>query len=130
KPFRPCPSGKYEWDGACLMRRADYERLRTVSEYVAMHTEADDAVIVFPYENIYADEARRRVAGNVLQNYIVAGNSLTTLQLQGFERDRPNIGIYSADTISSWGIDGVPNLTRTPDLWLYLQRHYHSETEI
>ncbi|MCI0353113.1 MAG: hypothetical protein L0Z53_27150, partial [Acidobacteriales bacterium] len=126
---RTCPPGMFLIDDACLTRRS-YEPLSAVSEYLRTHTAENEAVAIFPFENMYAAVARRPVAGGVLQNYQIAGERLSRLQLDGLERDRPRLAVYSADGLATVGVDGVPNLTRTPEVWLYLQRHFRKQAEL
>src|SRR5437879_11381074 len=65
------------------------------------------------------------------KNYTAGGKYLTDRQLEALQRDKPPVGIYSADGYAfwPWRVDGVSNFTRTPEVWLYLQRHYKREAE-
>jgi hypothetical protein len=128
-PSQACPSGSFYIDDACLARH-DYERLRAVSEYLRAHSTSTETVAIFPFENIYAAVARRPVAGGVLQTYQIAGERLTRRHLDGLERDRPQLAIYSADGLATVGVDGVPNFTRTPEVWLYLQSRFKKQEEL
>jgi hypothetical protein len=66
----------------------------------------------------------------VLQNYIVVGPRLVKRQLDGLERDNPRVAIFSVDGVATGGVDDVPNLTRTPDVWFYLQSRYAVHREL
>ena len=124
-----CQQRSFYLDGACLSR-SDYEPLDAVSDYLRKETSASEPVAIFPFENIYADLADRRVAGGVLQNYQVAGERLASRQLQGLARDSPALAVFSADGVATLGVDGVPNVTRTPEVWFYLQSHFATQAEI
>lgn len=124
-----CPAGMSVWDDVCLLP-ADYERIQAVASYLQGHTSSSDWIAVFPYENAYGVAADRRVAGGVLQNYAAAGNFLVSRQIAGLEAEKPPLAVYSADNVAAYGIDFVPNLTRNPEVWLYLQSLYKTETEL
>ena len=124
-----CPVGMWYLDGACL-QRSDYEPLKTVSEYLRQNTSAAETVAIFPFENVYGAVAQRRVAGGMLQNYQVAGERLTRLQVDGLERDQPRVTIFSADGLATFAVDEVPNFIRTPDVWFYLQSRFIKVAEL
>ena len=123
-----CPANTSEIDGVCFDPPA-VKRLTGLSRYVDAHTSSSDPIFIFPWENTYGVVARRRVAGGVLQNYAAAGDVLVRRQLDALEKDRPPLVIYSEDEIG-WRLDGVANLTRNPETWLYLQSHYSTAAEI
>jgi len=124
-----CPTGTFYLDDACLTQ-SDYTPLHAVSEYLRSYTSESDTVAIFPFENIYADVARRRVAGGILQNYIAVGDRLVGRQLYGLERDKPHVAIFSADGLATFGVDGVPNFTRTPEIWFFLQSRFRKRREL
>jgi hypothetical protein len=124
-----CPEGTRYFDEACLLP-TDFGALRAVSDYLRNETSASESVAVFPYENLYADVARRPIAGGVLQNYMALGDHLVQRQLTGLRRDNPRIAILSIDGLASWPLDGVPNFTRTPDVWFYLQNNFLRQREL
>jgi hypothetical protein len=126
---RTCPPDTFYLDDACLLRH-DYEPLRAVSEYLRTHLSDSQSVAIFPFENMYADVARRRVAGGVLQNYQIAGQRLMRRQLEGLDRDNPVLAVFSADGLATLGVDGVPNFTRTPEVWLYLHSRFIRQAEL
>ena len=123
-----CPESLRYLDGVCIPDSA-LARLHGVVSYLQTHSTASDSVAVFPFHNIYGNLARRLVAGAVLQNYVAAGDWLVRRQLQGFEKQKPVLAVYSTDAQYTT-ISGFPNLTRSPEIWLYLQARYHTVTEI
>lgn len=124
-----CPARTYYIDGVC-MTRTDYEPLRAGSEYLRTHSQPTEAVAIFPFENVYADVARRRVAGSLLQHYIALDPRLARRQVEGLERHRPPVAIFSADGLGTFQVDGVPNFTRTPQVWFYFQRSFKQRAEL
>ena len=131
RPYVPrsCPADRLEFDHACVTRD-DYQYLAPVAAYLTQHTNEKDRILVFPHESIYGDVSRRVVSGGVLHLNEVMSPYLLQAEIKGLEADKPPIAIYSVDKLASWQIDGVPNLTRVPQIWLYLQRHYQQEGEI
>ncbi len=106
------------------------EMLVRTTTYLQQHTEADSSVLIYPYQNEVGVAAHRKVAGAVVQNYIVGGDYLTDRQLQGFESQRPAHGLYFVDGPGVVSIDGVSNFSRTPKLWFYMQSHYTTDAEV
>lgn len=123
-----CPSGDRYLDGICVAGPS-FAVLQGVATFAQAHSAASDSVAIFPTDNIYGDVARRRVAGAVLQTYIAAGDLLVRRQLTALEKQKPLLAVYSTDQ-QSIAISDVPNLTRSPDTWLYLQSHYRTAAEI
>ena len=123
-----CPHGTASLDGVCV-KNSDYAALHGVADFVDSHSSPDDWIAIFPADNIFGDVARRRVAGGVLQNYVAAGDLLLRRQLDGLERERPALAVYSTDQRSGT-VSDIPNLTRSPQVWLYLQSHYSAAAEI
>jgi hypothetical protein len=126
--LQTCPPGRSYLDDACFLD-ADYDRIHTVANYIETHSAPTDWVAVFPYQNIYGIAANRRVAGGILQNYQATGDYLTARQIAGLEAESPPLAVYSVDGMGSGGIDLVPNLTRSPQVWLYLHSRYEAATE-
>jgi len=124
-PMLTCPAGTAKFDGACLTP-ADAELLRKVSAFVDSHMGAGEPIAVFPYQNLFGVASRRQVAGGVLQSYLVNGEYLTELDLDGLRSSRPPLALYFPDDALSLPIDGVPNFTRSPEVWFYLLQHYRA----
>src|ERR1035441_2888484 len=110
-PILVCPDGFHSFDHACF-RTADSELLLSVSAYIDQHTDRGDPILVFPYETAFGLTSRRRVAGGVLQSYLVNGDYLTHLELAGLRRSNPLFGLYFPDGVISQGVDGIPNFTQ------------------
>jgi hypothetical protein len=125
-PMLSCPAGTAQFDHACFAA-SDAELLTKVSAYVDSHTAQKDQIAVFPYQTVFGLASRRQVAGGVLQSYLVNGEYLTNLELDGLRRSQPSLALYLPDELTSMAIDGVPNFTRSPELWFYLLRHYRAE---
>lgn len=129
--FRPnvtCPEGReQEFDRACF-KPTIAQVFATTSSYVDQHTRPGDPILVFPYQNAFGVTSRRTVAGGVLQGYLVDGDYLSELHLAGLRKANPPFGLYLPDELYSFGLDGVPNFTRSPGVWFYLLRHYRSES--
>jgi hypothetical protein len=137
QPTLTCPAKKQEFDRACFSP-ADAQTFATVSAYVDQRTSARDPIVVFPYQNAFGVMARSTVSGGVLQSYLVNGDFLTNLDVGGLRKANPLFGLYLPEAGPSFGaspsegtysyeMDGVPNFTRSPDVWFYLLRHYRAE---
>lgn len=123
-------------DGVCfdstttLSVRHDATALQATSDFLRQTTVSTDSLMVFPYENVVGDAARRLVAGGVLQNYLIGGDYLTRRQIAGLETLRPRYGVYFLDWPGVYKVDDVSSFTRTPQVWFYMQRHYRAESQI
>jgi hypothetical protein len=124
-----CPEGTYEMDQACL-EPTDFQRLKSVHNFLLQHTPASDFIGVFPYENVYGFASHRSVAGAVWQNYVIAGDYMIQRQIDSFEKARPSWVVYSPEPWLSYAVNGIPNFTRTPSVWLYWQRWYKHEFDV
>ena len=126
-PMLSCPAGTMQFDHACFVA-SDAELLSKTSTYVGARTAPGDPIAVFPYQTALGLTSRRQVAGGVLQTYLVNGTYLTELELAGLRRTPPPLALYFPDEQTSMEIDGVPNFTRSPEVWFYLLRHYRAES--
>jgi hypothetical protein len=127
QPLETCPGGSQEFDRACFPP-ADALLVRSVALYVGLNTPAGDPIAVFPYETAFGLASRHQVAGGVMQSYLVNGEYLSNLELTGLRQEKPPFGLYLPDGVLSIPLDGVPNFTRSPDVWFYLLRHYRLDT--
>ena len=118
-----CAQGTPNLDGFCL-NDAQFRTANQIAGQLAAISPSTDSVAVFPYQNLYAFLAKRRVAGAVLQNYLEAGEWLTAQQLDSYEQSKPGHGLFFADGVASGRLNQVPNFTREPAVWFYLQRWY------
>jgi hypothetical protein len=144
-PLTECPQGFSEFDRACFPK--DFAALQQASAgFLKDHTRLQDSIVIFPYQTRYGLAARRNVAGGLMQAYIASGAPLSQVEIAGLDRAAPPAGLYFPDTDfghlnraaedlwresdRSLMIDGITNFTRTPEVWLWLQRHYHAAQTI
>jgi hypothetical protein len=126
---RDCPPASVYLDEACVPP-SQAGKLQAVSDYLRRETSDSEPVAIFPFENLYADMARRPIAGGVLQNYAAVGERLVQRQLEGLRRDNPRVAIVSIDGVATGPIDEVPNFSRSPDVWFYLQNNFVRRHEL
>lgn len=132
-----CPRGSMPFDGACLVAGFATD-LEIISRHVQQITGPRDSIVIFPYETIFGIAAQRNVAGGVMQSYLVSGPYLSQIEISGLERASAPVGLYLPDTDPNLGtdrdassaIDGVPNFTRSPQVWFWILRHYRSEQQL
>ena len=125
-PLEACPQGLELFDHACLQTAA-YDLLVRVSDYVNSKAQPHSPIAVFPYETAFGLTSRHQVSGGVLQSYLVNGEYLTQLDLAGLERDQPPLALYLPDGALSVALDGIPDFTRSPELWFYYLQHYRAD---
>ncbi len=128
-PLSECPSGFREFGDVCYPA-AFAEMLQTGISYLQQHSGEHDSVVVFPYQYIFGIASGRNVAGGVLQSFLASGPYLSQFDIAGYQRAAAPAGLYFPDGDLSIAIDEVPNFTRTPDVWFWLDRHYQSEREL
>lgn len=145
RPLTTCPEGFAEYDGACFPR--DFAALQeSAVNFLQQHSGAHDSIAIFPYQTRYGLAARRTVAGGLLQTYTASGPFLSAVEIAGLQRAAPAAALYFPDPDPSqllganfkrWRdsdrslpIDGVANFTRAPEVWFWMQSHYHSEQAI
>jgi hypothetical protein len=124
-----CPMGFREFDRVCYPAKFT-GILQTTANYLQQHSEARDFIVIFPYQTIFGIASRRNVAGGVMQTYLVSGAYLSQVDVAGLERAAAPAGLFLPDGDQSWLIDGVPNFTRSPEVWLWMFRHYREEKEL
>ena len=98
--------------------------------YLQQHSGEHDSVVLFPYQYMFGLASGRNVAGGVLQSFLASGPYLSQFDIDGYRRAAAPAGLYFPDGDLSIAIDEVPNFTRTPDVWFWLNRHYQSEQEL
>jgi hypothetical protein len=128
RPITQCPSGLREFDGGCYGPRF-VEDLRAASSYIQQHIAAGDSMVVFPYQTVFGIASRRNVAGGVMQSYLASGAYLSQLDIRGLERSAAPAGLYVPDQ-PDLRVDEVTDFTRSPELWLWLFRHYRIEQQL
>jgi hypothetical protein len=124
-----CPTGFREFDRVCYPGEFT-GILQTTATYLQQRTEPRDSIVIFPYQTIFGIASRRNVAGGVMQTYLVSGAYLSQVDLAGLERAAAPAGLFLPDGDQSQLIDGVPNFTRSPEVWLWMFRHYRGEKEL
>jgi hypothetical protein len=124
-----CPRGFREFDRVCYP--AEFTGiLQTTATYLQQRAEPRDFIAIFPYQTIFGIASRRNVAGGVMQTYLVSGAYLSQVDIAGLERAAAPAGLFLPDGDQSRLIDGVPNFTRSPEVWLWMFRHYRGEKEL
>src|SRR5271157_784230 len=128
-PLIECPPGFLEFDSVCYP--GEFTKiLQKTSSYVQQHSAPGDYMVVFPYLTLFGIAAHRNVAGGVMQSYLVSGPYLSRVDIAGLEQAAAPVGLYLPDGNLSAPIDGVPNFTRSPEVWLWMFRHYRGEQEL
>lgn len=129
RPLTTCPVGFRAYDRACIA--APFAAtLDAAAPYLNQGTSEHDAVVVFPYQSIYGVAARRDVGGGLLLTYLADGLYLSDVELSGLIDVNAPLGLYLPEGELSPPIDGVPNFTRTPQVWFWLLQHYRSDKEL
>ena len=128
-PLVSCPSGFAEFDRACFPSEFT-GMLQTVSGYIQQHSGPGDSVVIFPYQYMLGMASGRNVASGVMQANLASGPYLSQVAIAGMQQPSAPVGLYFPDGKLSLPIDEVPNFTRTPDLWFWTFRHFHSQQEI
>ncbi len=137
RPATSCPGGYREVDHACFpIEFAD--TLQTTVAYLQQHSGGHDAVLVYPYQFMFAVAARRDVAGDVEQTFLANGPYLSQFEIAGMNRANAPVGLFFRDaTAREYGsftlslpIDDVSNFTRTPEVWFWVFRHYRADQSL
>lgn len=145
-PMTECPPGYNEYDRACYVEALTTRMLTTGANFLAQNAAPNDSVFVFPYQTMFGMAARRNVAGGLMQAYTASGPYLSRLEIAGLEGKPIPAAIYLPDDDYShmspaetarWSrnylsvpVDGIPNFTRTPEVWFWLVRHYRAAEEL
>ena len=128
RPLTDCPGGFREFSGVCYPA-AFTEMLQTDISYLQQHSGEHDSVLIFPYQYMFGMASARNVASGVGQSFLSAGPYLSQLDIAAMKRKAAPAGLYFPDGDLSIAIDEVPNFTRTPDIWFWINRHYLSDQE-
>jgi hypothetical protein len=145
-PLTECPPGYHEFDRACYQEALTPEMLSAASAFLQSHSGQNDDIFVFPYQTMFGLASRRSVAGGLMQAYTASGPYLSQLEIAGLEHKTVPAALYFSDAdLSHWRhadverwsrnylsvpVDGIPNFTRTPEVWFWLLHHYHSLQEL
>ncbi len=128
-PLTQCPLGFREYDRVCYP--AELTRvLGTAASYLQERSGPGDYMAVFPYQTIFGIASGRSSAGGIMQSYLVSGQYLSRLDIAGLERVAAPAGLYLPDGRYSGPVDYVSNFTRSPEVWLWMFRHYRNEQEV
>ena len=128
-PLTECPRGFREFSEVCYPAGFD-ELLQSGIHFLQQHSGERDSIVLFPYQYIFGIASGRNVAGGVLQSFLAGGPYLSQFDIAGYQRAAAPAGLYFPDGDLSIAIDEVPNFTRTPDVWFWLDRHYSSGQEL
>lgn len=128
-PLTECPSSFREFSQVCYPAAFD-AMLNTGVSYLQQHSTERESIVVFPYQYIFGLASDRNVAGGVLQSFLASGPYLAQFDIAGYQHAAAPAGLYFPDGDLSIAIDEVPNFTRTPDVWFWLDRHYRSNQEL
>jgi len=128
-PLLECPSGFQEFSRVCYPTYFA-GLLQTGINYLQQHSTERDSVVIFPYQYMFGIASNRNVAGGVLQSFLAGGRYLSQFDIAGYARATAPAGLYFPDGDLSIAIDDVPNFTRTPDVWFWINRHYSSQQEL
>ena len=128
-PLTECPGGFREFSGVCYTA-AFTEMLQTGISYLQKHSGEHESVVLFPYQYMFGIASGRNVAGGVLQSFLASGPYLSQFDIDGYRRAAAPAGLYFPDGELSIAIDEVPNFTRTPEVWFWLNRQYESQQEL
>lgn len=128
-PLTQCPFGFREFDRVCYPGELT-RILATTAAYLQERSRPTDYMAVFPYQTIFGIASRRNVAGGVMQTYLVSGEYLSRVDIAGLERAAAPAGLYLPNGEYSGAVDDVSNFTRSPEVWLWMFRHYRSEQEV
>jgi hypothetical protein len=145
KPLKECPYEFVAFDRACLPQEFT-PLLQQGSEFLQQHAAVGDPIAIFPYQTRYGLTSGRNVAGGLMQAYTASGPTLAKMEIAGLEKSTPPAALYFPDAnleelhesqFNRWRenglsmpVDAVSSFTRTPEVWLWLQRHYHAEQTI
>ena len=141
-PMTACPPGYNEYDRACYVEPLTPRMLTAAAEFLGSHSAVSDSIFVFPYQTMFGLAARRNVAGGLMQAYTASGPYLSRLEIAGLEGKPIPAALYLPDDdythmsqaeMARWSrnylsvpVDGIPNFTRTPEVWFWLVRHYRT----
>ncbi len=145
QPLTECPAGFHEYDRGCFPHDVA-AMFRVASDYLQQHSSAQEPILVFPYQTLFGIAAQRNVAGGLIQPYTASGEYLSRLEIAGLERGAAPAGLYLPDAdlghmsqpdVMQWSqsdlslpVDGVPNFTRTPEVWFWLLHHYRADQQL
>jgi len=145
-PMTDCPPGYSEFEQACYVEPLTPQLLTAGSQFLSQHSAVNESIFVFPYQTMYGLASRRNVAGGLMQAYTASGPKLSLIEMSGLEGRQIPAALYFPDVdymhmteveVRRWSrnylsvaVDGVPNFTRAPEVWLWMVRHFQSAGQI
>lgn len=128
-PLTRCPPNFQEFDRACYVEGRT-RVLKSAASYLQERSGPGDYMTVFSYETIFGIASRRTAAGGVMESYLASGEYLSRVDIAGLERAAAPAGLYILDGKYAGAIDNVSSFTRSPEVWLWMFRHYRSERQV
>ena len=145
-PMTKCPPAYSQFDQACYLTPFTPRMLTAGRTFLQRNSGANDFIFVFPYQTMFGLAADRNVAGGLMQAYTASGPLLSQLEISGLEGKSIPAALYLPDPdyrhmspadVTRWSrnylsvpVDGIPNFTRTPEVWFWMVRHYHSAEQL
>src|SRR5579862_1042747 len=145
-PRTNCPPGYSEFDRACYLEPLTSQMLSAGSNFLSRNSGSQESVFIFPYQTMLGLAAGRNVAGGLMQAYTASGPYLSRLEISGLEGKPVPAALYFTDPdyrhmssadVARWSrnylsvpVDGIPNFTRTPEVWFWMMRHYRMEGQL
>ncbi len=145
-PRTKCPPAYSEFDRACFLEPFTPHMLTSGRSFLQRNSRDNDFVFVFPYQTMFGLAADRNVAGGLMQAYTASGPDLARLEISGLEGKPVPASLYLTDPdyrhmteadVAGWSrnylsvpVDGIPNFTRTPEVWFWMLRHYRMAEQV
>jgi hypothetical protein len=146
EPMTTCPAAYSEFEQACYLEPLTPQMLTAGRNFLQQNSSVNDFVFVFPYQTMFGLAARRNVAGGLMQAYTASGPELTRIEMTGLN-GKPipaalylpdaDLGHWSREEAQAWSrnylsmpVDGIPNFTRTAEVWLWMVRHYRTAQQL
>jgi hypothetical protein len=145
-PRTKCAPGYSEFDRACFLEPLTPHMLTSGRSFLQRNSRDNDFVFVFPYQTMFGLAADRNVAGGLMQAYTASGPDLARLEISGLEGKPVPAALYLTDPdyrhmseadVARWSrnylsvpVDGIPNFTRTPEVWFWMLRHYRMAEQV
>lgn len=126
QPLLDCPSGWEQFSGACF-QPPFAAMLQTTGKFLQQNSSERESVVIFPYQTAFGIVSGRNVAGGLMQTYLASGPYLSHVEIDALERSAAPSGLYLPEGMLSIPIDGVPNFTRSPEVWMWIRDHYRAD---
>jgi len=139
-PLTECLPGYSEFDRACFLEPFTPQMLTAGGNFLSRNTRGNDWIFVFPYQTMFGVASGRNVAGGLMQPYTASGPYLSQLEISGLAGKAIPAALYLTDPdyrhmsqaqVERWShnyqsvpVDGIPNFTRVPEVWMWMVKHY------